>query len=111
MPRVWLVLGARWRGFAAAVTIATAIAVAGIAAQQETPRFAERVDVARIVLDVRVLTDRGDSLTGLTADDFRVTIDGKTAVVETATWVGGNNASDGIPDGAPAAPTPAAGAV
>src|SRR5262245_9077160 len=111
MPRVWVFIGARRRVFAAAVAIATAIAVAGIAAQQQTPRFAERVDVARIVLDVRVLTDRGDSITGLTADDFSVTIDGKTAVVETATWVGGNSAADGVPDVAPAAPTPAAGAV
>ena len=67
--------------------IATLIAGSGIRAQQ-TPRFGERVDVARIIIDARVLDDRGDPVPGLTADDFKVSIDGKTARVETATWVG-----------------------
>src|SRR4029453_8416983 len=71
----------------ATTAIATLIAGYGIGAQQ-TPRFRERVDVGRIVVDARVLDDRGNPVLGLTADDFKVRIDGKSARVETATWIG-----------------------
>ena len=71
----------------ATATIVTLIAGARIGARQ-VPRFGERVDVARIIVDARVLDDRGNPIPGLTADDFKVSIDGKTARVETATWVG-----------------------
>jgi VWFA-related protein len=67
------------------------IAGAGIAARQ-TPQFVERVNVARMIVDARVLDDRGHPVAGLTADDFTVSIDGTTARVETATWVGGGDA-------------------
>ncbi len=56
---------------------------------QQPPRFSDRVDVARLVVDARVLDDRGNPILGLTADDFRVRVDGTDARVETATWVGG----------------------
>jgi hypothetical protein len=59
----------------------------GVGAQQ-TRRFGERVDVARVIVDARVLDDRGNPVLGLTADDFKVRIDGKAARVETATWIG-----------------------
>jgi len=86
----------------ATAAIATLIAGAGIGAQQ-VPRFGERVDVVRIIVDARVLDDRGNSVPGLTADDFKVSIDGKTARVETATWVGGRDIG---PDVAPPESTP-----
>ena len=74
----------------AAAAIATLIAYIVVSAQQ-TPRYVERVDVARIIIDARVLDDGGSPITGLTADDFKVTIDGKVARIETATWVGGRD--------------------
>ena len=96
----------RWLAPAA---IATLITGAGIWAQ-EPPRFGERVDVARIIIDARVLDDRGNPVPGLTADDFKVKIDGKAVRVETATWVGGHDtdldaaASVWTPDRGTAAP-------
>jgi VWFA-related protein len=74
------------------------------AVQAQQPRFNERVDVARIIIDARVLDDRGDPVHGLTADDFIATIDGKTVRVETATWVG--ERAGGV-NAAPAQATPA----
>lgn len=82
--------GASRRSLVATVAIATLIVSSGIGAQQP-PRFSERVDVARMIVDARVLDDRGNPVLGLTADDFKVSIDGKTARVETATWVGGRD--------------------
>ena len=79
--------GATRRVLVATVAIGALIAGPGIGAQQK-PRFSERVDVARMIVDARVLDDRGNPVLGLTADDFKVSIDGKTARVETATWVG-----------------------
>jgi len=90
------------RALVLASTVAPLSAGAGIAAQQPT-RYVERVDVARIIVDARVLDDRGSPVTGLTADDFKVSIDGKPARVETATWVGGPTADV---DGAPPESTP-----
>jgi VWFA-related protein len=86
----------------AAAAVATAIAGSRVWAQQ-LPRFGERVDVARIIVDARVLDDRGNSVPGLTAGDFKVNIDGKTARVETATWIG---ARDADRDAAPLESTP-----
>jgi VWFA-related protein len=89
---LWLVSGgATRRVLAATVAIAALIAGPGIGAQQK-PRFSERVDVARMIVDARVLDDRGNPVLGLTADDFKLSIDGKTARVETATWVGRGDA-------------------
>ena len=82
--------GARRSSLAATAAIATLLAGAASGAQQP-PRFGERVEVGRIIVDARVLDDRGSPVPGLTADDFRVSIDGKTARVETATWVGGRD--------------------
>ena len=79
---------------AATAAVATVLAGAAIEAQEQAPpRFGERVDVTRVIVDARVLDDRGNPVPGLTADDFKVSIDGKTARVETATWVGGRDTS------------------
>jgi VWFA-related protein len=75
---------------AAAAALAALIASPGVGAQQP-PRFGERIDVARIIVDARVLDDRGNAVAGLTADDFKIRIDGKPARVETAAWVGGTD--------------------
>ena len=51
-------------------------------------RTDERVDVARVLVDVRVTDNRGRPVHGLSASDFRVDIDGRRARVESALWVG-----------------------
>ena len=79
---------------------------AEIRAQQ--PRFDERVDVARVIIDARVLDDRGDPVPRLVASDFSVKIDGKQARVETATWVG-ERSLDLAPATQPQMPVPGAG--
>jgi VWFA-related protein len=61
-----------------------AVAVAGLAAQQT---YRERVDVPRVLVDVRVVDDAGKPVARLTSADFSVRIDGKTAAVDTMEWV------------------------
>ena len=89
--------------FVAAAAAVTVLAGAGAAAQQP-PRFGERVDVVRILLDARVLDDRGNPIPDLTSSDFKVTIDGKAAPVESATWVGTRDTHAAA--GRPGAPPP-----
>jgi VWFA-related protein len=50
-------------------------------------RHVERVEVARVLVDARVVDDAGSPLAGLTSDDFRVLIDGKPARLESARWM------------------------
>jgi VWFA-related protein len=90
------------RGFAALIG---ALVIASITHAQQTPRFRERVDVTRVVIDVRVIDDRGDPVVGLIASDFQVEIDGRRSRVESATWIGGSDTGAGgaIP-GVPIAP-------
>jgi VWFA-related protein len=85
-----------------------AVTLAGCAsaiafAQQERP-FVERVDVARVLIDVRVVDDRSQPVPGLEPVDFEVRIDGKPARVETVEWAG-----DREPIARPLASTPAGG--
>jgi VWFA-related protein len=88
------------------ITLALALLAAGTDGRaQQPPRFRERVDVTRVVIDARVVDDRGAPVLGLTADDFAVRIDGKPCRLETATWIGEADAS------APAAAMPAGGSV
>ena len=49
----------------------------------------ERVEVARVVVDVRVVDGRGEPVTGLAVADFRALVDGRPATVESAEWVDG----------------------
>ena len=90
MPLSPIFNGVSLGSLVAAVAVAILVASPGIRAQQP-PRFGERVDVARIIIDARVLDDRGNPVPGLTADDFKVKINGKIVRVETATWVGGRD--------------------
>ena len=65
-----------------------------LTAQQ--PQLVERVDVARILVDARVVDDEGRPILGLEPGDFEVAIDGEEVRVETAQWVGGGVSSDGV---------------
>jgi VWFA-related protein len=79
----------------ATTAIATLIAGAGIGGQQPR-RFDERVNVDRIIVDARVLDNRGDPVLGLTAGDFKVRIDRKVARVESAAWIGEHDSGDNL---------------
>src|SRR5688500_2496377 len=71
-------------------------------AAQDPPRFVERVDVARVLIDVRAIDTGGRPLTGLTAEDFRVRIDGRPARIESAQWVTGALTAAEAPPTSPA---------
>ena len=73
-------------------------AVGDIAAQPQP--IVERVDVARVIIDVRVIDDDGRPLRGLQPADFEVRIDGESVRVESAFWVG-DAAGNGDPPRAP----------
>lgn len=60
-----------------------------ISLAQNPPRYTERVDVARVLVDARVIDGRGQPLEGLTAEHFQVKIDGEPARVESVQWVAG----------------------
>jgi VWFA-related protein len=62
--------------------------------QLQQPRYAERVDVERVIIDVRVVDDSGQAVLGLGEHDFRVRIGGKPAAVQSIIWVGGGDAKD-----------------
>ena len=51
--------------------------------------FSERVDVARILIDVRVVDDFGKPVLGLETNEFEVEIDDKPVRIESAEWVNG----------------------
>jgi VWFA-related protein len=57
--------------------------------QQRQPHYTERVDVERVLVDARVLDHQGQTIVGLTADDFRVRIGGRPVPIESVMWVGG----------------------
>lgn len=59
------------------------------AAAQDPPRFEERVDVNRVLLDVRAIDPRGQPLLGLGPADFEVRIGGRRARVESVQHVSG----------------------
>jgi VWFA-related protein len=75
---------------------------------QDAKPFTERVDVHRVLLDVRVTDGLGQPIEALTKGDFVVRIDGKTAPVESAAWVTGALRSEGFittPEGSPTGTT------
>lgn len=74
---------------ALAVALLTAIAGSSSGQTPGAKPFTERVDVHRVLLDVRVTDGLGQPLEALTKADFVVRIDGKPAPVESAAWVTG----------------------
>ena len=83
--------------------LATSVVAASAAVAQQPPRFRDRVDVTRVVVDARALDSQGRAIPGLTTEDFVVRIRNRPARVESVTWVG--TGSD------VAAPTPGGGGV
>jgi VWFA-related protein len=79
-----------------AATVVFTSALVAAAQQLPAPRFADRVNVARMVVDARVLDDLGQPVLGLTAEDFSVRVDGRPARVESATWIGTNAGAAGV---------------
>jgi VWFA-related protein len=56
----------------------------------QEPRFGDRVDVERVLLDVRVVDGRGQPVRGLGAADFRLEVDGRPVPIESAQWIEGD---------------------
>lgn len=56
--------------------------------QQQPPRYAETIDVASVLVDVRVLDDKGSPILGLDASDFLVSLGGKAVRVQSCAWIG-----------------------
>ena len=73
--------------------------VGGESAAQPQP-IVERVDVARVIVDVRVVDDDGEPIRGLEPDDFEVRIDDEPVRVESALWVGDLTSDDAGDSGA-----------
>src|SRR5438874_1566053 len=66
------------------------LALAALSATaQPPPRYAETVDVPSVLVDVRVLDDRGAPLLGLEQSDFQVSTGGKNVRVQSAAWIDG----------------------
>jgi VWFA-related protein len=91
---------------ALAAAVVAAIAAAASGQEPGTKPYTERVDVHRVLLDVRVTDGLGQPLENLPASAFAVRIDGKRVPVESATWVTGALRTEGLatlPGAAPAA--------
>ena len=73
------------RGWLAAAMLFSA--AVGHAAQQQ-PAVTERVEVSRVLIDVRVIGDGGGPVKGFGPDDFEVRIGGEPVDVESALWLG-----------------------
>ena len=72
----------------AAVAVASAIVAAGAAGAQ-VPQVAERVEVARVVVDLHVVGEDGRPVRGLTAADLKVSVDGRPVKVDALRWTTG----------------------
>ena len=91
----WLVrgIGGRRGWLAAAMLFSAAV---GHAAQQQ-PVVTERVDVSRVLIDVRVIGDEGELVAWLRPDDFEVRIGGELVDVESALWLGADGREAFLP--------------
>ena len=69
---------------------ALCLAVPAHALAQQSGRYVERVEVSRVVIDVRVVDASGQPIRDLDADRFTVEIDGKPARVESVQWITGD---------------------
>src|SRR6185436_10509160 len=61
--------------------------LAALIASAAHAQYGERIDVVRILLDVRVTNMNGEPLADLTPADFNVRIGGKRAEVESVEWI------------------------
>jgi VWFA-related protein len=76
-------------GASLALLAATAAASAQEQALPQAPQFSERVEVARVLMDLRIVDDKGGPLPALGKDDLRVSVDGQPAVIESLKWISG----------------------
>jgi VWFA-related protein len=53
----------------------------------EQQTYQERVNVSRVVVDARVVDDAGQPIKGLSAADFEVKINGRSAAVDSIDWM------------------------
>lgn len=84
-----------------------AVFAAAEAAGQQPP-IVERVDVTRVIIDVRVVDDDGQPILGLEPEDFEVRIDDEPVRVESAQWFGSDGGT-ADPAGEPIPSTEVAG--
>ncbi len=54
-----------------------------------SPRFADRIAVERVVMDLRIVDSKGRPIQGLTPADLRVRVDGQDAAIDSLRWVSG----------------------
>lgn len=73
----------------------------GGAQQPEPTPFGSVVEVKRILTEVRVVDYSGEPVKGLSAGDFRVSIDGRRVDVESAVWVPTSGAAPADPSSVP----------
>ena len=60
----------------------------------QPPRSSDQVDVARLIVDARVINEDGEPMLGLELSDFEVRVGGQPARVESVQWVGGEAGTD-----------------
>lgn len=70
------------------IPFAAGLALSILQQAAEQKPFEEKVTVSRVVVNVHVVDDRGVPITGLTERDFRVAVDDRLVVLESAEWVG-----------------------
>jgi VWFA-related protein len=91
----------------ALVVFVLAGTLTSVPASAQVPPVAERVDVARVVVDVHVLDDAGRPIMGLSSADVRLRVDGKPVPIEAFRWT--TTAIIDRQANVPAAPVEAAG--
>ena len=74
------------------VALTALLAIVPVTAQDGERRdpqaaFSDRIDVARVIFDVRVVDGMNRPIEGLTPSDFRVRLGGERAVVEAVDWI------------------------
>jgi VWFA-related protein len=98
-------------GCAVAVGLAVIVSLAGSGqTQTPTPMVREHVEVRRVQLDAHVVDSKGQPIEGLTAESFRVYVDGVPARIESLEWVSGTKSyPEGLTpeEAAPLGATPA----
>jgi VWFA-related protein len=90
-----------------ALLLFAAVAASAQAQQEPTPapeevlpapRFADRIAVERVVMDLRIVDGKGRPIPDLSPADVRVTVDGREAAVDSLKWVSGTTPyAEGLP--------------
>lgn len=78
-----------WKAAAAAPVYAVVLAAAAAGVRAQVPQVAERVEVARVVVDLHVLGEDGRPVRDLSVDDLKVSVDGRPVAIESLRWTTG----------------------